>query len=97
MKLNESFEQYQHRIVKVGCKCINWCRTDGQMTNHHPACTHYNDSLIDVWKVTDGSTCFYTDDKQAADTEAEGCDDITITKVKMHREVFDLLPEFEGF
>lgn len=52
---------------------------------------------IDVWKVSDGSTSFYTTDEAAAKTEAEGCDDITISRVKMARKVYENLPEFDGF
>lgn len=52
---------------------------------------------IDVWKVSDGSSSFYTTDEDAAKTEAEGCEDITITQVKMARKVYENLPEFDGF
>jgi hypothetical protein len=37
------------------CECFNWARAHpGPLTNHHPNCSHYNDSLMDVWKVTVG-------------------------------------------
>lgn len=63
-------------------------------TNHHPNCPHYNDSLMDVWKVTDGFCSSYTDSEQdAKDTFVRE----SIVKEKMHREVFEHLPEFEGF
>lgn len=79
--------------------CLNWARaTDLKaVTNHHPNCEHYNASLIDVWKVTDGSSSFYTEDEEAARYEADCYDDIKISKVKMHSEVYDALPEFDGF
>lgn len=69
------------------------------VTNHHPNCPYYNDSLMDVWKVTDGSATFFTDDEQDAKAES-GAEDgycATITREKMHREIFENLPEFEGF
>jgi hypothetical protein len=85
--------------------CELWCRTDiafehgkpRPATNHHPRCEHVDASLIDVWKVTDGSSSYYTDSEEDARHEAVGCDDITITKAKMHQEIFEQLPEFEGF
>jgi hypothetical protein len=87
------------------CDCFSWCRTDIKfengkplpMTNHHPRCTRVDESLIDVWKVSDGSTHFYAATQFEAETEAENCENITITKVKMHREIFERLPEFAGF
>jgi hypothetical protein len=94
------------------CECANWCRDniaspynirrrDGVMlmTNHHPNCLHYNDSLIDVWKLTCDGVSAYLDDKQDAINcmQEEFEDEITITKEKMHREIFEHLPEFEGF
>lgn len=85
--------------------CMSWCRSDLRwengklmpMTNHHPRCEHVDASLIDVWKVSDGSTSYYDEDEVAANNEGENCDDITITKIKMHREIYDNLPEFDGF
>lgn len=73
---------------------MNWARTDGRQTNHHPNCPHYNDSLMDVWKVTvDGVSCYTDNEQDALDTVGDG----TITRERMHREVFEQLPEFEGF
>lgn len=85
--------------------CELWCRNDIRikgdnlvpMTNHHPNCEHVNASLIDVWKASDGPLSFYTIDEAAAEAEADGCDDITISRVKMHREIYENLPEFDGF
>lgn len=79
--------------------CQNWARTDGKPTNHHPNCEHYNDSLIVVWKMTvNRSTCYFETEQdviRAAQEEFE--DETTITKEQMHREIFEHLPEFEGF
>lgn len=93
--------------MSLECECVNWCR-DGisqyphlrgvdlpaVVTNHHRYCPHYNDSLIDVWKVTYEGQSFYTDREPTADELENG---ETVTKEKMHREVYKQLPEFEGF
>jgi hypothetical protein len=88
--------------------CQNWAR-DGRdslaiggkllMPNHHPNCPHYNDSLMEVWKVTDGATnCYVEPEPDAKDTaQNEGGKTNTITKIQMHREIFENLPEFDGF
>jgi hypothetical protein len=94
--------------------CQNWARADilspykirrrdgtPLVTNHHPNCPHYNDSLMDVWKVTlDGQICYADNDRDANDTASDewgSGDTISIVKERMHREVFENLPEFEGF
>lgn len=87
--------------------CQNWAR-DGRdslaiggkllMPNHHPNCPRYNDSLMDVWKVTlDGVTCYVENEADAKDTSGEDDPKPEISRVKMHREIFENLPEFEGF
>lgn len=80
--------------------CHLWVRgitPNEPMTRHHPNCEHVDESLIDVWKVSDGSSSYYDTDEATARHEAEECDDVTITKVKMHREIFENLREFDGF
>lgn len=87
------------------CACQSWCRTDIAFkggkplpcTNHHPNCTRVDESLIDVWKVDDGMTHFYAATAEEASHEALDCEGITITPRKMHREIFEALPEFQGF
>ena len=87
-------------------KCMTWCRDDVRligtrlkpMTNHHPRCEHVDASLIDVWKVSDGSSSFYTDNE--AEARSMSLDDgpaLTVTAEKMHREIYENLPEFDGF
>lgn len=80
------------------CECAHWARSINPkyLTNHHENCQHYNDSLMVVWKVSDGSSSFYVENEQDA-REMAGCEDLTISQVKIHREVFEHLPEFEGF
>lgn len=88
------------------CECQHWCR-DGRgvirigdkylASNHHPNCPHYNDSLIDVWRVSDGSSTCYVDNEQDARDSVGDEEGMTVTKEKMHREIFENLPEFEGF
>ena len=75
---------------------------DGGVTNHHPNCQHYNDSLIDVWTVILGGVTYICDnERDALDTVVDEYDlqgiAITINKTKMHLEVYEQLPEFEGF
>jgi hypothetical protein len=79
------------------CECKNWCRAEVDpkaITNHHPWCKHYNDSLIDVWLVEFGGIFYVSDHEPTADEITGG---ETVTKEKMHRELFEQLPEFEGF
>ena len=99
------------------CECINWTRlnitapynlrrSDGVplVTNHHPNCPHYNDSLMNVWKVSLGlSRCYFDNEQDAKDMAGTEGQEIgvsgviEITKEKMHREVLENLPEFDGF
>jgi len=62
------------------------------MTNHHPHCEHINASLIDVWRVSLDGVSYVTDSHPGELTEGE-----TVTAEKMHREIYDHLPEFSGF
>ena len=70
-------------------------------TNHHVNCPHYNDSLIDVWKITDSKITYWTnDEKYINDIAREDFGDlnnIKIIKEKIHKEIYDHLSEFEGF
>ena len=87
-------------LLEAGlCECAHWARSINPkyLTNHHENCPRYNDSLMDVWKVSDGSASFYVENEQDARHEMAGCEDLTISQVKIHREVFEHLPEFEGF
>lgn len=92
---------------EVNCPCQEWARDGSDLVkccgqlllpDHHPLCPHYNDSLVDVWKTElDGIAC-YTRCQDATLDELE-CEDkarAQVTKIKMHREVFERL-EFEGF
>jgi len=92
------------------CECENWARSfdtnkfkggDGLplVSNHHPNCPHYQDSLMDVWKVTDGGISAYMDNEQDAKDTAgeEESGDVITTKEKMPREIFENLREFDGF
>ncbi len=94
------------------CECANWARTDLSHAlksrdgiplapNHHPDCTHYNESLMDVWKVTCcGSRCYVDSEvaaKEMQSLEEAGEDPVTVEKFRMHREIFENLPEFQGY
>jgi len=78
------------------CQCQNWARAGltqmGYFTDHHPKCEHFNDSLIDVFKVELDGTVYLSDEPPTDLTGEE-----TVTKTTIHKEVYDRLPEFEGF
>lgn len=89
----------------MNCECISWCRIhndytgyskDGIMlvTDHHENCKHYNDSLIEVYKVEYDGEYFY--DTVCPD-ENELEEGTTIKKVNIHKEIYEQLPEFSGF
>jgi hypothetical protein len=80
--------------------CMSWCRDDVRFvdgkpqpgTNHHPRCEYVDASLIDVWRVSyDGGS--YVSDRAPMTTHQRE----TITREKMHREIYENLPEFQGF
>lgn len=78
------------------CACETWARTDGKLTNHHPNCPRYNDSLIDVWRVAYDGTSYVTDHEPTIEAEEiSGVE--TVTKERMHRELYENLPDFTGF
>lgn len=60
---------------------------------------HYNDSLMDVWKVSVGCiSCYVANEQDAKDTAGEDeSGEVVIEKQKMHQEIFENLPEFDGF
>ena len=89
----------------LDCECLNWCRDNTDVAfrdengiplvpDHHMRCPHYNDTLIDVWKVTYDGQSYYSDHEPAVNELEDG---ETVTKEKMHREVFEHLMEFDGF
>ena len=70
------------------------------MTNHHPRCKHVDASLIDVWRVSLDGTSYVTDSEADAmeAVKVECASDVpTVTKEQMHREIYENLPEFDGF
>lgn len=89
------------------CECQGWARTDvifrdGKplpAPNHHPNCPRRDDSMIDVWKISFGGDCYYSD-REPEPSEIEHIDPDErplVEKERMHREVYDYLPEFAGF
>lgn len=72
----------------------NWCRIRDRQTYYHENCEHFNDSLIDVWKIEyDGAWYYENTEPDMSDfTDGE-----IVTKEKMHKEIYDNLPEFTGF
>lgn len=76
------------------CECLNWCRIRNHMTNHHGNCEHFNDSLIDVWKIEYDGSWYYEDMEPDMSDFTEG---EIVTKEKMHKEIYNNLPEFTGF
>lgn len=82
--------------------CLSWCRTDGSKTNHHPRCEYVDESLIDVWRVTispgDKGGCICGSEAEAREMAGDDPEEpMTITKERMHREIFENLPDFAGF
>jgi len=84
--------------------CMTWCRDgSGPMTNHHPHCQYVGESLIDVWLVSlpgENGGCIVDSEESAkiyAANESEDDEPLVITKKKMHREIYENLPEFAGF
>ena len=71
------------------------------MTNHHPNCPHVDDSLIDTWTMSDGYSGVTLDNWDAIRIELESAAEndmkMTVVFARMHKEVFDALPEFQGF
>jgi len=90
------------------CECVFWCRANiggpythlkGKdlhfvVTNHHEYCPHFNDSLVDVWKISYDGQSYYS---LTAPCKEETENGETVTQEKMHKEVFEQLPEFNGF
>jgi len=73
-------------------KCLTWCRYGGEKpTNHHPNCEHVDASLIPVWRVQLDGSSYLTDEKPDKD------ETVTVTEERMHREIYEQLPEFMGF
>jgi len=84
--------------------CLSWCRPSlFSMTNHHPQCEHVDKSLIDVWEVNlDGRSYVTNSEKDANDNLLLLLEDdpdcgVRINKLRMHREIYENLPEFDGF
>lgn len=90
--------------------CQNWARGVNEETryaklksmdgipllpNHHPNCQHYNDSLMDVWKVTVGDVSCYQAHEDFCNSPIISA--AATEQIKMHREVFENLQEFDGF
>ena len=89
----------QPRLV-LPCECRQWARiydgVEDKGTDHHPRCPHVDDSLIDVWRVTYDFASYVVD--YDVEKFGEGIEeDATVTKERMHRELFDRMPEFAGF
>lgn len=88
------------------CECFSWCRTDIKfrdgkplpMTQHHPRCSRVDESLIDVWRFTHDGSSYVTDQEPTPEAAREAQEsEVTITREKMHREIFERLEEFAGF
>lgn len=73
------------------------------MTNHHPKCEYVDKSLIDVWFVNIYGEGYVTNSLAGAKKELfrliendPECG-AKIEKRRMHREIYEALPEFGGF
>lgn len=79
------------------CECAYWARTDGFITTHHPNCSHYQDGIIDIWRITANNKSCYTDKEEDIIEIKNNDPTVIIIKEKMHREVYEKMPEFDGF
>ena len=80
--------------ARTGHEASFWVRGRLLTTNHHSNCEHYNDSLIAVWEQhPEGQTS----PAAISDSEPPSEPDLVTRKRFMHREIFENLPEFEGF
>lgn len=86
------------------CECRNWCRAVNPtkpMTNHHPTCPHVDETLMDVWSVRipgETSGLIVDDEENAKAIAAEDPHEpLEVVPMKMHREIYEHLPEFAGF
>lgn len=84
--------------------CMNWVRgitPNEPMTNHNPRCEFVDESLIDVWSVRiPGEEHGSVTDNEADARRMAGDDPdapLEIVPMKMHREIYENLPEFSGF
>lgn len=84
--------------------CLSWCRASDlskPQPNHHPRCEHYSASLMDVWSVRIPGEEHGCTTHCEADAHAMAMEDphapLEVVKMKMHREVYENLPEFPGF
>ena len=84
-------------------QCERWCRSDTRFlngipvmaTNHHPHCKHVDASLMDVYRIRHKDGGHYYMDILPDVTDLGG--EYTVTLERMHREVYEHLPEFQGF
>jgi hypothetical protein len=88
------------------CECLTWCRvpeepnTYGgryQMSEHHPNCPAYKDEEFTVLEY-DGTraTCEPQDARDIIENEG-GSTPYKISTVRLSRDQFEKLPDFEGF
>ncbi len=85
-------------------RCMNWaraCNPHAPQTNHHPSCEFVDKSLIDVFSVRvpgEEGGCV-VESKALAERMAneDPAPPLEIVPQKMHRELFEQLPEFAGF
>lgn len=89
--------------------CMRWCRDDIRIvdghwisaTNHHPRCEFVDASLIDLWSVRipgEEHGCVVDSEPTAralADEDPHA--PLEVVKIKMHREIYEHLGEFNGF
>jgi len=87
-------------------RCDRWARCVSidlakPMPNHHPRCEHFNASLIDVWSVRipgEDSGLIVDSEQNAREIANEDPHaPLDVVPLKMHREVYENLPEFAGF
>ncbi len=78
-------------LTREVCQCHNWAVLEPHKTFHHPNCKLVDESLIDVFKVTLDGNYFFTDNPLEVEKGS------SVVKTKMHREIYDRLPESVSF
>jgi len=78
------------------CECLTWAREGGSNpSDHHPRCPEYKLETFAEMEH-DGAKCIVELREVAGIIGDEDCA-YTVRRVRMTRDQFNRLPEFEGF
>lgn len=82
------------------CECLGWARTDGRLTDHHPDCEQFEELRYLKVACHGGHYTVAFSGFPEIVHEFDECDDdleVTLSIVKMTKEEYERLPEFNGF